>query len=107
MVFPEGTRIAPGKKGKYHIGGAWLATHTNAPVVPVAHNAGEFWGKNAFLKHPGTITVSVGAPIDPTGMEPGDLNTMVETWIETEMIHLGNRNQEAYDGSKAIPVSEG
>ena len=86
VVFPEGTRIAPGKKGKYGIGGAWLATHTGAPVVPVAHNAGEFWGKNSFLKLPGTITVSIGAPINPAGMEPGDLNAKVESWIEAEML---------------------
>lgn len=89
IVFPEGTRIAPGKKGKYGIGGAWLATHTGAPVVPVAHNAGEFWGRNSFLKLPGTITVSIGAPIDPAHMEPGDLNASVESWIEAEMSIIG------------------
>ena len=96
VVFPEGTRIAPGKKGRYGIGGAWLATHTGAPVVPVAHNAGRFWGKNALIKLPGTITVSIGAPIDPTGMEPGDLNARVESWIEAEVARIddptsGNR----------------
>lgn len=85
VIFPEGTRIAPGKKGKYRIGGAWLATHTNVPVIPVAHNAGEFWGRNSFIKWPGTITVSIGKPIDPTGMEPGDLNNKVEVWIEAEV----------------------
>ena len=90
VVFPEGTRIAPGKKGRYGIGGAWLATHTGAPVVPVAHNAGHFWGKNALIKRPGTITVSIGAPIDPAGMEPGELNASVESWIETEMTHIDN-----------------
>ena len=96
VVFPEGTRIAPGEKGRYGIGGAWLATHTGAPVVPVAHNAGRFWGKNALIKLPGTITVSIGAPIDPTGMEPGDLNARVESWIEAEVARIddptsGNR----------------
>jgi 1-acyl-sn-glycerol-3-phosphate acyltransferase len=89
IVFPEGTRIAPGKKGKYGIGGAWLATHTGAPVVPVAHNAGEFWGRNSFLKLPGTITVSIGPPIDPADMEPGELNASVESWIEAEMSIIG------------------
>jgi 1-acyl-sn-glycerol-3-phosphate acyltransferase len=89
IVFPEGTRIAPGKKGKYGIGGAWLATHTGAPVVPVAHNAGEFWGRNSFLKLPGTITVSIGPPIDPAHMEPADLNASVESWIEAEMSIIG------------------
>ncbi len=91
VIFPEGTRIAPGEKGKYGIGGAWLATHTDAPVVPVAHNAGEFWSKDAFVKLPGTITVSIGAPIDSTGMEPGELNTKVEAWIETEMARIGDQ----------------
>ncbi len=96
VVFPEGTRIAPGEKGRYGIGGAWLATHTGAPVVSVAHNAGRFWGKNALIKLPGTITVSIGAPIDPTGMDPGDLNASVESWIEAEVARIdsptsGNR----------------
>ena len=91
VIFPEGTRIAPGEKGKYGIGGAWLATHTDAPVVPVAHNAGEFWSRNAFVKLPGTITVSIGVPIDSTGMEPGELNAKVEAWIEAEMIRIGDQ----------------
>jgi 1-acyl-sn-glycerol-3-phosphate acyltransferase len=85
VIFPEGTRVAPGHTGRYGIGGAWLATHTQTPVVPVAHNAGEFWGRNAFRKYPGTITVSIGAPIDPAGMKPGELNEKVQTWIEAEM----------------------
>jgi len=91
VIFPEGTRIAPGKKGKYHIGGAWLATHTQATVVPVAHNAGEFWRKNAFTKTPGVITVSIGEPINTQGLKPDELNHMVETWIEGEMPHLSKR----------------
>ncbi len=93
VIFPEGTRIAPGKKGKYKIGGAWLATHTDAPVVPVAHNAGEFWGRNAFVKHPGTITVSVGKPIDQTGLEANQVNAKVEEWIEQETARISSRNK--------------
>ena len=94
VIFPEGTRIPPGKRGKYRIGGAWLATHTNVPVVPVAHNAGEFWGRNSFIKKPGTITVSIGKPIDPTGMEAGELNEKVETWIENEMLRISQQGQQ-------------
>jgi 1-acyl-sn-glycerol-3-phosphate acyltransferase len=88
VIFPEGTRIPIGQKGKYRIGGAWLATHTGVPVVPVAHNAGEFWARNAFIKKPGTITVSIGKPIDPSGMEPNALNAQVESWIESEMARI-------------------
>jgi len=88
VVFPEGTRIAPGKQGKFHIGGAWLATHTSALALPVAHNAGEFWGKNSLLKKPGTITVRIGEPIDTSGMKADELNRRVEAWIEAEMQQL-------------------
>lgn len=85
VVFPEGTRVKPGVSGKYNIGGAFLATHSDATVLPIAHNAGEFWGKNAFLKHPGTITLSIGKPIQAGGMKAGALNSQVEAWIEQEM----------------------
>lgn len=91
VIFPEGTRIKPGQKGEYKIGGAWLATHTGTQVVPVAHNAGEFWGKNSFLKYPGTITISIGKPIDAQGMKPAALNALVENWIETEMQRIAGQ----------------
>jgi 1-acyl-sn-glycerol-3-phosphate acyltransferase len=85
VIFPEGTRHKPGAKGKFNIGGAFLAAHSGATVLPVAHNAGEFWGKNAFLRHPGTITVSIGKPIEAAGMKAAELNSQVESWIEQEM----------------------
>ena len=94
VIFPEGTRIPPGQRGKYRIGGAWLATRTNVPVVPVAHNAGEFWGRNSFVKYPGTITVSIGQPIDPSGMEAGELNAQVEAWIEAEMLRISRDSSQ-------------
>lgn len=92
VVFPEGTRVPPGSKGKYRIGGAWLAAHTGASIVPVAHNAGEFWGKNSFVKNPGVITVSVGKPINPDGIEPAVLIAQVEAWIEAETQRISTYN---------------
>jgi 1-acyl-sn-glycerol-3-phosphate acyltransferase len=88
VIFPEGTRIAPGQRAKYHIGGAWLATHTQTTVVPVAHNAGLFWRKNAFIKTPGTITVSIGKPIETANLKTDVLNQQVEDWIEAEQLKL-------------------
>jgi 1-acyl-sn-glycerol-3-phosphate acyltransferase len=88
VIFPEGTRTAPGERGKYHIGGAWLATHTGTQVVPVAHNAGEYWRKNSMLKRPGVIQVSIGKPIQTTDLKPDALNQKVEDWIETELLTL-------------------
>ena len=88
LVFPEGTRVAPGEKGRYGIGGGWLAAETGAPIVPVAHNAGEVWPKNAFIKRPGTVTVSIGPVIDSAGKSASELTRAVEAWIETEMTRL-------------------
>lgn len=88
VVFPEGTRISVGEQGKYHIGGAWLASHTKSIVVPVAHNAGRFWRKNSFIKYPGEITVVIGEPIETANLKTDALNSQVEAWIETQMMDL-------------------
>ncbi len=88
VIFPEGTRTAPGQRGKYHIGGAWLASHTQSTVVPVAHNAGRYWRKNSFTKYPGTIQVVIGPPIETAGLKPDEVNQRVENWIEAEMVSL-------------------
>ncbi len=87
-IFPEGTRVKPGESGRYAIGGAWLATHTGTPVLPVAHNAGEVWPRHSFIKHPGTITVSIGPVISSQGKKADALNDEVKAWIESEMKQL-------------------
>ncbi len=84
VVFPEGTRVAPGAQREYHPGGAWLASASGAPVVPVAHNAGLLWPRNAFLKRPGTVTVRIGPPIDATDRDPKTINDLAKTWIEEQ-----------------------
>lgn len=88
VIFPEGTRVAPGQKRRYKPGGVHLAVQTGVKVVPVAHDAGEVWGKNAFLKSPGLITVSIGPAVDPAGKTEAEINTLVEAWIESEMHRL-------------------
>jgi 1-acyl-sn-glycerol-3-phosphate acyltransferase len=94
VIFPEGTRIAPGSRGKYQVGGAWLAVKTGTPVVPVAHNAGELWPRRSFIKRPGLVTVSIGAPIDSRPLAPDELNRRVEDWIEGEVQRLGTKDSE-------------
>jgi 1-acyl-sn-glycerol-3-phosphate acyltransferase len=88
VVFPEGTRIAPGASRRFKTGGAQLAVSTGALVVPVAHDAGEFWARNAFVKKPGLITVSIGPAIDPAGKSASEVTTLAEQWIESEMHRL-------------------
>ncbi len=85
IMFPEGTRTPVGEKGKYKGGGTRLAVETNTPVVPIAMNSGECWPKNSFIKKPGMITVSIGKPISPEGLNATELMQQVENWIESEM----------------------
>lgn len=82
LVFPEGTRIAPGHIGKYRLGGARLAAAANAPIVPIAHNAGRHWPKRSFIKKPGTIHVVIGKPIEPAGRTPEAIMEEAKIWIE-------------------------
>jgi 1-acyl-sn-glycerol-3-phosphate acyltransferase len=85
IIFPEGTRVAPGHHKRYKVGGAHLGVEAGAPVLPVALNSGEFWGRHALIKYPGTVTVSIGPAIDPTGLSAEDINARAEAWMEAEM----------------------
>ena len=89
VVFPEGTRVAPGESRDYQPGGAWLAAASGAPVVPVAHNAGLYWPRNAFLKRAGTVTIRIGPSIDSTKCDPLTINAMAKEWIEEQQKALG------------------
>ncbi len=88
VIFPEGTRIQPGESRRFKTGGAHLAVSAGVPVVPVAHNAGEFWAKNAFVKKPGLITVSIGPAIDTAGKTAEQVTALAEQWVEAEMRRL-------------------
>jgi 1-acyl-sn-glycerol-3-phosphate acyltransferase len=84
VVYPEGTRVPPGERRKYQLGGAWLAVEAGVPVVPVAHNAGLLWPRHAFLKRAGLITVRIGPAIDTGGRSAKDVNAEAEEWIEAQ-----------------------
>ena len=68
VIFPQGTRAAPGVQLPYQPGVAGLYRELGVPVYPVALNSGLFWGRNSFAKRPGTIVVEVLDPIAP-GLE--------------------------------------
>ena len=65
VIFPEGTRTAPGTTKRYHHGVYALYKSLNIPVIPVALNAGVFWPRRQFFKLPGTIDLVMMAPLDP------------------------------------------
>lgn len=107
VVFPEGTRVPPGMRGRYKPGAAYLATRTGTPVLPVAHNAGEVWPKKALAIRSGTITISIGPPIETKGLKDAQVNAAVEAWIEGEMRKLSpgcypeERVEEAAESASA------
>ncbi len=82
VIYPEGTRTAPGAAPKYHPGVTALYTLLHVPVVPVALNSGFYWGKDAFLKRPGKIIIEFLPHIEP-GMNKTEFASQLENTIET------------------------
>jgi len=93
VVFPEGTRISPGVVSKYKMGAFIFASRITHPVVPIAHNAGEFWPKHSFVKYPGTITVSIGESFNASQMEASEVKDKVEKWIRQELLEIGDSSR--------------
>jgi 1-acyl-sn-glycerol-3-phosphate acyltransferase len=93
IMFPEGTRTARGSQGVYRSGATRLAVTTGVPVLPIAVTSARCWPRNAFIKRPGVIDVSIGKMIPSVGREPDELMREVESWIEAEMRRL---DPEAY-----------
>jgi 1-acyl-sn-glycerol-3-phosphate acyltransferase len=104
IMFPEGTRTRVGGQGRYKRGGARLAVRTGSPVVPIAVNSGECWPRNAFLKKPGLITVSIGKPIASAGKSPDQLSGEVERWIEGEMRRISPHAYADAPATAAAPT---
>jgi len=88
IIFPEGTRMAPGTKGRYGLGGAVLAERSGYPVLPIAHNAGTFWPRRGFIKRPGVIRVVIGPLIESQGKSAAQINAQAEDWIENKMYEI-------------------
>lgn len=99
MIFPEGTRVAPGKMGKFSRGGASLAVNAQLPVLPIAHNAGHFWPKTGWHKIPGTIDVVIGPALHAEGTGSraiAELNQRAFEWITQAQRDLGSLDDEAW-----------
>jgi len=85
LIFPEGTRVPFGQKGKYSRGGAQLAERAQVPVIFIAHNAGKFWPSAKFIKYPGTIRVSISKPVDTSTHDAKSITHDCEQWIEAKL----------------------
>jgi len=97
-IFPEGTRMPPGQTRRYGVSGAALAQEAGCKIVPVAHNAGDFWPKRGLRKYPGRIRFLIGPPIDPADRDPRETNLMAQEWIEARMREISALYREAPHG---------
>lgn len=93
IIFPEGTRTKPGDQPNYNVGGAFLAKKNKVEVLPIAHNAGDFWAKSSFLKKPGTIIMRIGKPIDPESHSAEEIKNCAQNWIESTMHEISDSYQ--------------
>jgi len=93
LLFPEGTRVMPGQYKPFKLGGAILATKTGYPILPIAHNAGEFWPRHSWIKWPGTIKLVIGKPIAAEGKKPSEIIKEVETWITETGHRISDKEQ--------------
>jgi 1-acyl-sn-glycerol-3-phosphate acyltransferase len=92
VIFPEGTRVPPGERRPYQPGVVALAAATGLPVIPVATDSGLRWGRRAFHKRPGVITVAVLPPL-PAGLQRDALLRRLEEAIEPETRRLSQRGE--------------
>jgi 1-acyl-sn-glycerol-3-phosphate acyltransferase len=90
IIFPEGTRVAAGETRKYGVSGALLASAADRLMIPVSHNAGEFWPRRGILKKPGTIRVVIGEPIRAAGRDPRDLNVEIRQAIDGGLTRIAS-----------------
>jgi 1-acyl-sn-glycerol-3-phosphate acyltransferase len=90
IIFPEGTRVVAGEKRRYGVSGALLATETGKFVVPLSHNASDFWVRRGIVKKAGTIKVVIGEPISSTGKDARELNEEVRRSIEAGLERIAN-----------------
>jgi len=93
MIFPEGTRMCAGETRRYGVSGTLLAQEANTVILPIAHNAGDYWPRRGWRKKPGTVRFVFGPPFDPAGRNAREVNAEIQDWIETKVDEL--RNAEA------------
>lgn len=85
LIFPEGTRVRKNKTVEYNAGGIMLAMKSGQSILPVAHNAGDFWPAGAPLKTPGIVKVVIGHPISTENKKRNEILAETETWIRNTL----------------------
>ncbi len=100
IVFPEGTRMPPGKMRRFGFGASMLAEKSGHPVVLIAHDAGHYWPRHGMLKKPGVIKVKIGPVIEPNGLKASEINAQAEQWMIEAMTELTGQPEEIVERKK-------
>ncbi|MEC8015246.1 MAG: lysophospholipid acyltransferase family protein [Pseudomonadota bacterium] len=82
VIYPQGTRVAPGAQKEYKVGTAILYEQLKQPCVPVATNVGVLWPRKGIMRKPGVAVVEFLEPIEP-GLERDTFMTTLEERVET------------------------
>jgi 1-acyl-sn-glycerol-3-phosphate acyltransferase len=85
MIFPEGTRLPPGKVGAYKRSAADIAKEAGVPLIPIAHNAGEHWLDKDIIKKPGVIQLYVGDSVDMSDKNTKEAMQDIENWTQQQL----------------------
>ncbi len=102
VIYPEGTRVLPGQERRFGVSGAALAKAAGCPILPVAHNAGDFWPRRSLLKRPGTIRVVIGPPIDTTELAPDEITARGRAWIEAAIDRISPQRRKTGSASERV-----
>ncbi|SFC31058.1 1-acyl-sn-glycerol-3-phosphate acyltransferase [Marinospirillum celere] len=88
LIFPEGTRVAPGSYKAFSKSAAMIACRSGTPLIPVAHNAGEHWHSKSWIKYSGELSVRVGKPLTTEGRRADEVTQEAQAWIETQLAEI-------------------
>jgi len=86
VIFPEGTRVAPGEEVQLRAGVGVLASRIRLPVVPAATDSGRVWPRRAFRKRPGCVHIHIGEPIPPDLPQEVLIGTLRQRWREAGLL---------------------
>jgi len=100
IIFPEGTRMPINAPPNYRAGGAIVASKIGADVLPIAHNAGEYWPRMGFIKWPGEISMHIGPVIHGEGKSPDAILLEAQTWIENKMQEITVPDRFPYESQR-------
>lgn len=103
LIFPEGTRVEPGRRKRYNKSGTVIACRAGVPVLPVAHNAGERWPGRHWVKNPGRLSVVVGEPIATAGRTSDEVMIEVEDWIEARLAEISEVPRPVHVETASLP----